>query len=415
VQDWSSVKPSDAPALEPSHPLSPKLETRFNVKSEADDSAPRYVDVPVRRRAVRAGQRNLVWGIALLCAALLLLGFAVLIGTGARAVLWPIVSMITFTALWVLARLRLFQQRNGVFFALSIVALLGSVLAICEYGFERLAGARAVGPLPNVATSSDSGEGPLDAAELPLLSDALHLTPPDPVEGSRVKILQDSQVTVARKNYRVQAGETFPLDNAKDGFVTFVAGEFRAKVPQGDVQILGPQRTLAASRVAKTSTHNGPAAAEKEHERDPADIEIERRARAEALRRFPALASQGSPENQEFLAAYNQLKDKHSPMLEDPEWPIRLAEDLAQQSQWEEIPETANSTDDEVVGRGAAPPVSTGDEVVGRASTPPPPTAVKVEGHKPSQPSGRGSTPPAPVAKEIPSRDNPPPPPPTPR
>jgi hypothetical protein len=409
------VKPSDAPTLEPSHPLAPKVETRFNVKSESDEYAPRYVDVPARQRGVRAGRRNLLWGIALLCAALLLLGFAVLIGTGARAVLWPIVSMITFTALWVLARLRLFHQRNGVFFALSIVALLGSALAISEYGFERLAGARPVGPLPNVATS-DSGEvaSARERTEPPLLSEALHLMPPDPSEGSRVKILQDSQVTVARKNYRVQAGETFPLDNAKDGFVTFVAGEFSAKVPQADVQILGPQRALAGSKATKNSAHAGLSASEKEHERDPADVEIERRARAEALRRFPALASQGSPENQEFLTAYNQLKEKHSAMLDDPEWPIRLAESLAQQSQWEEAPETANATESEVVGRGAPPPVTSGDEVVGRGSTPTT-SVANANAHRPPLQSDRGSPSPAPVANDAPSRDTPPPPPPTPR
>ena len=41
-------------------------------------------------------------------------------------------------------------------------------------------------------------------------------------------------------------------------------------------------------------------------------------------------------------------------MLSDPEWPIRLAEILAQRSNWQE----AADSEDEVVGRGAPPPAT---------------------------------------------------------
>jgi hypothetical protein len=393
------VKSPDAPALEPSHPLTPKLETRFNVKAESDEYTPRYVDLPQRRRSVRAGQRNLVWGVALLCAALLVLAFSVLIND-ARVMLWPIVSMLTFTALWVLARLRLFHQRNGVFLALALVALLGSALSMGQRGFDRLAGTRSGATLPNVSTF-DSGEtmpAPEPApAEAPLLSEAFHLLPPDPTDGSRVKILQDTQVTIARKNYRVQAGETFPLDGAKDGTVTFIAGEFHARIPQAGVQILGPQRTSSGPNAKTAKAAAAPQPEAKEPERSPRDIEIERLARADALRRFPALASPNSPENQEFVSAYKQLKDKHSPMLEDPEWPIRLAESLAQQSKWEEAEDDTSpaGATDEVVGRGVPPPAPPAGEIVGRTANPPSPVA--------------------PAASDATDRDTPPPPPPTPR
>ena len=96
------------------------------------------------------------------------------------------------------------------------------------------------------------------------------------------------------------------------------------------------------------------AAKEPEPALDPAAIEIERRARTEALRRFPALASANSAENQEFLQAVSELKQRGSAMLKDPEWPIRLAEILAQRSNWQE----AADSEDEVVGRGAAPPAT---------------------------------------------------------
>ena len=344
------MKSSDTPALEPQHPLAPKTETRFTVKkdSESDEFAPRYVDLPQRRHAVRAGRRNLFWGIALLCAALLVLVFAVLLG-GPRAVLWPLVSMLTFTALWVLARLKIFRQRNGVFFALALVTLLGSGLAVCERALDRLAGRTAIA-MPNVSTSAPGDALPAPEPEPPFLSEALSLTPPDPTEGSRVKILQDAQVTIARKIYRVRTGETFPLDGAKDGEVTFIAGEFRARLPQGDVQILGPQR-IQSGAPAKTATKVS--APEKEPALDPTTLEITQRAQAEALRRFPALANKNSAENQEFIETYHELKQKKSTMLDDPEWPIRLAEILAQRSNWQE----AGEATDEVVGKPAPPPV----------------------------------------------------------
>ena len=341
------MKPSDAPALDPANPLTPKTETRFIAKKEGDEFAPHYIDLPAQRRAVRTGQRNLIWGAAILFAALLVLTLAVLLG-GARAILPPLVALITFTALWILARTKTFRQRNGVFFGLALVALLGSVLAICERGISRI-GDRRTARSQDVL-SADNAEAPA-APEPPFLSEALKLTPPNPADGSRVKIVQDTQVTIARNTYRVRAGETFALDGAKDGEVTFIAGEFRARLPQTEVQILGPQRIQPA---APPKTAVKPAAKEPVAASDPAAIEIERRARTEALRRFPALASANSAENQEFIKAVSELKQKNSAMLSDPEWPIRLAEILAQRSNWQE----AADSEDEVVGRGAPPPAT---------------------------------------------------------
>lgn len=329
------VKSSDAPGLEPSHPLAPRTETRFAVKKETESEgfAPRYLDLPGRHRSLHAGRRNLFWGVALLGAALLVLAVAVLIG-GGRAMLWPTASLITFTLLWVLVRLRLFRQRNGIFFAVALVALVGSILALGERGFSLLAASRWTrDALPNVLMGTSST--PASAPELPLLTDALNLAPPDPAEGSRVKILSDTEVTIGRRNYRVRAGDTFPFEEASGGTVTFAAGEFLAKIPANAVQILGPQRMQpgAPLRTAARPARDELAAASTA---DPASIEIERRARAEAIRRFPALGVKNSPENREFLRTYNELKQKQSAMLEDPEWPIRLAEILAKDSGWRE-------------------------------------------------------------------------------
>jgi hypothetical protein len=342
--------------LEPSHPLTPKVETRLNVKQDTgpDEFAPRYVDLPHRRRTVRAGRRNLLWGAALLFTALFILALAVLIG-GSRAVLWPMVSLLTFAVLWVLARLKVFHEQNGVFFALALVALLGASLAVGERAFDRLAGWRLAGTTLFPAGSRPTngvGEAPaseaLPAAEPPLLSEALNLVPPDPAEGSRIKVLQDSQVTIGRKIYRIQAGEIFPFEEARGGEVTFLAGEFRAKLPQNEVQIFGAQRVLqggSAARSKRTVVEPPPVAA------DPATTEITHRAQAEAVRRFPPLADKASAENKQYVQTYNELKERHSELLEDPEWPIRLAEVLAQRLGWPDA-EATDSAD------AAQPPAS---------------------------------------------------------
>lgn len=337
------------PALDPPHQLAPKAETRFGARREAEDEgfAPRYVEVPARRYALRTGRRNLLWGSAFLAGAVFITALGVLIA-GPGVLLWPLAAMLTFTGLWVLARMRMFQQRNGVFFSVALIGLLAALLALAQCGFEVLAGSRR---LPVVALASggmDRGvgdaaaEGVPPAEPLPLLTEALKVTPTDPAEGSRVKVLRDTDAKVGGKTYRVLAGETFPFEEVKGDEVAFGAGEFRAKIAASDVQILGPQRgqpepggkgpgkTAPLSRAPATST-------------DPAHVEIERRARAEAIRRFPALANKNSPENQEFVRTYNEMKQERASMLEDPEWPIRLAEFLAKELGWNQVDDTESA------------------------------------------------------------------------
>jgi len=242
--------------------------------------------------------------------------------------------------------MRVFRQRNGVFFSLALIALLAAMLALAECGFEVLAGART---LPSVslvgrgmeARSADATSAAVPPAPqpMPLLSEAMNITPPDPAEGSRVKVLRNSEAKIGGKTYRVLAGETFPLEEAKGGEVTFGAGEFRAKISAEDVQILGPQRGQPEPN-RKNASNDPSDARPSAAALDPAHVEIERRARAEALRRFPALAKKNSPENQEFVRTYNEMKQERASMLEDPEWPIRLAEFLAKELGWTQVEDT---------------------------------------------------------------------------
>ena len=91
---------------------------------------------------------------------------------------------------------------------------------------------------------------------------------------------------------------------------------------------LTPELSRAAASVPKD---DGKGALDKAE-----NDKLQAKARAEAARRFPGLRQQGSSENRLFLEAYNDLKKRNSDLLEDPEWPIRLAEILAQRYSWPE-------------------------------------------------------------------------------
>lgn len=350
------VKPD--PVTDPPHQLAPKPETRFGARRDLDPElghSPRYIDLPERRHAVHAGRRNLLLGSALLVAALFLVGLGVLVG-GPRVAVWPLAAMITAAALWVLARLRVFRQRNGVFFGVAVVTLGGALLALAECGFH------AFGTRPGAVAAQVSDtdavlpqQSPAPEA-VPLLTEALNLTPPDPAEGSRVKVLREAEVKIGGKSYRVREGETFPFEEAKGGEVTFSAGEFRAHLPMDDVQILGPQR-VQPERAARTTASATPRESRPPATPlDPGDVEIERRSRAEAIRRFPALADKKSPENQEFVRTYNQLKEDRSRLLQDPEWPVRLAETLAKDLGWKQVDDMESDPPPDEGNRGVSPP-----------------------------------------------------------
>jgi hypothetical protein len=268
----------------------------------------RFVEHPGRRRAWRAGQRNLAWGIAFLFAALSVLGVALFIG-GARAMLPLLLSVLSFTALWVLARMKIFAQRNGVFFSLAIVALLGALAALLEQAWFHLA--RRPGAEPRVATSV-------------------------PAQSARVSNAGTSAISAPTENFTP-----------------------------------APVKTAV------------PAVADQSALDKQASAQVTKRAQAEAARRYPSLGRAGSRENTIFVEAYNDLKHRGSDLLDDPEWPLELAQTLAQRLGWKE----AGVVDDEtpaVVEPQIAPGTKVLAEPIPRepapseeSDIPPPPRALK--------------------------------------
>jgi hypothetical protein len=57
----------------------------------------------------------------------------------------------------------------------------------------------------------------------------------------------------------------------------------------------------------------------------------------EAKRRYPALGVDGTDENTAFVDEVKEMKvDGRRRFLEDPDWPVRLAEQLAQINGWQD-------------------------------------------------------------------------------
>jgi hypothetical protein len=285
----------------------------------------RFVEHPARRRAWRAAQRNLAWGVAFLFAALSVVSVAMFIG-GARAMMPLLIGLLSFTVLWVLARMKIFGQRNGVFFSLAIVALLGAIVGLAEQGWTHLAKRAPVEPRVAVGDSSSSPLPAVTAPQIPSLIQALQLETPDP-SLPRVRANRSLTTTIGGTTYRINQGEIFLFSDEKGGEMTLSAGEYLARVPSNAMVPLAPEPPKAAT----VKIDDGKSALEQK-----ANAEITTRAQQEAARRFPALSRVGSPENKDFVDTAKELAQRHSDFLDNPEWPLELAQMLARRNGWRE-------------------------------------------------------------------------------
>lgn len=294
--------------------------------NEAPSTPPptRFVEHPARRRAWRAAQRNLAWGVAFLFAAVSVASVALFIG-GARALMPLLIGLISFTTLWVLARMKIFGQRNGVFFSLAIVALLGAIIGLAEQGWMHVANRTPAEPRVALGDSS-SAPAPASAAPMPSLIQALRLETPDPTL-PRARATRTFTTTIGSTTYRINQGDTFLFAEEKGGEMTLSAGEYLARVPSEAMAMLAPE----PPKVADLKIDDGQSALEKK-----ANAEITARAQQEAARRYPALSRGDSPENKDFVSTAKELAARHSDFLENPEWPLELAQMLARRNGWKE-------------------------------------------------------------------------------
>jgi hypothetical protein len=226
--------------------------------------------------------------------------------------------------------MKIFSQRNGVFFGLAVTALLGASAALLEQAWVHLVnrGVGLGGFTPNGTLTQSVVPSASAAPEIPLLTQSLKYEAPEPTL-PRVRASRDFNLSIGGKTYAVRRGDTFQFRDEKNGEYIIVAGEFLARVPLDSMDQLTPEPGRAAN--AKSSGDDQMGALEKS-----VNAKVTKKAQEEAARRFPGLRQQGSTENKTYLEAYNDLKSRKSDLLEDPEWPIRLAEILAQRFHWEE-------------------------------------------------------------------------------
>jgi len=319
------------PVKNPETPRSflPKLAEPPAPEEKEAKILPRYVEVPALREH-GFGPRNLFWGVATLFLALLLLTVA-LFFSGSKAAVSLATALLTFTALFVLARLHVFRQRNGGFLALAVVCLLGAAIPLIESGFAALKNfaartAVATAPAPTAPSAS---------APPPLLTQSFALTKP---AGSdrQIKVLKDWPVVIDEQTFLIKAGDAFPFLEMKAGQATFAVRDLQVSLPANIVEVLDPNALAQGiaggrSEPAVTTAEPPPAAAPSAD--DLAAITMS--AQREAIRRYPALGVKDSLENAAFVSTYQQLKEASSTeFFTNPEWPLELAELLAKREGW---------------------------------------------------------------------------------
>ena len=333
-----------------------KPETRTGPRAESEpgegEYEPRYVDVPRHRRAQLAAERNLKWGLAVLLLSLGLIG-AALIVSGPRALVPVVICLVTLTILWTMARLRVFHQRNGVFFATAIVCLLGASVPMIERGYmelDRMAHAAPASGSAVAAEPQSANEPPLPAAQkvaepppvaalepdmdLPSLVDAMKISVPSDTKAKLVRIVESTKVMVGPKAYMLNAGDTFALEEIKNGRATFRANDLRLSVSEQVVELMsapGAEPSLPGEAPAAIAP---PKSAQPHVSDRDLDGGATVRAQEEAMRRYPALGVEGSVENALFLERMRKLKEERPEFFDEEEWPLYLAEGVAKEQGW---------------------------------------------------------------------------------
>ena len=354
------MNPAETP-IDSLRSLRRKPETRTGSAADQEtpegEFEPRYLDVPRRRRAQLAAERNLKWGLAVLLLSLGLIG-AALIVSGPRALVPVVICLVTLTVLWTMARLRVFHQRNGVFFATAIVCLLGASVPMVERGYVELDRMAHASPATSdsvaVATPSASIEQAPPASQkatepppvasiepdvdLPSLVDELKVPVPSDSNASLVRVIESTKVMVGRKPYMLNAGDTFTLQDIKNGRVTFLANGLSLSVPEKAVELMSA--AVAEADGANAQPGEAPAAIAPPRSEQPhvSDRETSGDATAlaqeEAIRRYPAIGIKGSVENALFLERFHKMKEERPEFFDEEEWPLFLAEGVAKEQGW---------------------------------------------------------------------------------
>ena len=281
--------------------------------------------------------RNLLLGIAvaLLCglvflAALSLAGpKAPLVAAGSAAV--------CMIVLRVMGHLGVHQQPGGQFLSAAVggfVAMfvplaVGLVVVLQSEQIERQSGPKE----PEVSQAAPTPD------LLPRLTDSFVIETPNAESDDYVRVIRDSTVAIDGKTYRVAIGELFPLFRVADEEIIVNGRDFLISLPPDILEVIRKQRPnenendfTQLSAIAHSAPETESVTNDEFSHVDRA--EITRNAQADAIKRYPALGIKDTRENRAFLETYKRLKSSESDLLNDPEWPLQLAEALAEREGW---------------------------------------------------------------------------------
>jgi hypothetical protein len=266
---------------------------------------------------------NLSVGAGLLLSAFLIfwMGLYLPSHVALRAV---VASFGTFALVWVLYRLRIFHRPHGSLIAAGSVALFAAVLPFIERGFQKLDRAAKAGLAGESATpAAEYPEGlpvptqakppapPVQKIAAPPEDDIvreLTAPAPDPSAGKMIRVTQDAQVLIGGRKFIIRAGGQFPFKKLADGTVTFQAGDQEVTIDSGMVAFTGQSMETPE--------------------------EITKLAKTELMRRYPAIGTLDSPENEIFVARIKELQVEMPELFKNPRWPLELGEQLAVQEGW---------------------------------------------------------------------------------
>jgi hypothetical protein len=273
--------------------------------------------------AIPGDLTNLALGAGLLLSALLIfwMGLYLPSHVALRAV---VASFGTFALVWVLYRVRIFHRPHGGLIAGGSVALFAAALPFIDRAFQKLDHAARTGlagetakpatepaadlPVPTLAKHPAP---PVETNAPPPEDDVVHeLIPPalDPSAGKLIRVIQDAQIRIGGKKYIIRAGGLFPFTKLEDGIVTFRAGGQDATIESGMVIITGTSKETPE--------------------------EITKLAKAELVRRYPAIGKQDTPENEMFVARIKELQVEMPELFKNPRWPLEVGQQLAEQEGW---------------------------------------------------------------------------------
>lgn|GEM_PF-2542215 len=296
----------------------PKDETSKPILLTSDDETEsrrtveiktRYVAMPLLPEHLRA-RRNLVWGIIFVVGAIIIFWLGTYNFTDGEAARSFLTAIGTFFLLWLLYSLRLLRQRHGVFIAFSLVALLGAVVPFIGMGYNKLdALARqrfAANPPESIAPAATTTPAPAPQAI------TIAPVPAGKKSTSIIRISKDTTLSIDGTQWLLKEGETYPLVSLEDGRATFKKD--------------GKTGTIDAGSVTFT-TEKPPA------KQSPAS-DITKQAKLEAAKRYPELSKFGSEANDVYISTYRELQSAAPDYFKDPEWPLKLAELIAEREGW---------------------------------------------------------------------------------